>query len=203
MPSGWIHFQQYNYVWYRLKISAHSRTVTRYLDASLTEEQVSSLADQLSIKKMKSNPAVNHEDRHAQYFQLYLGNLKPQSGPFRMQCFLDRAGLTQFQRQFSPQGEVSWGGVLCEKGGGWWLEGIFHTGHNFSSWNISQFLLLARDQRFSTAFFSFRKWKQFSIPGWHSRVVKYLFTGNKSGNKSVLCVNLHCNYTQQQVWFVS
>jgi len=42
------------------------RTVTRYLDASLTEEQVSSLADQLSIKKMKSNPAVNHEDRHAQ-----------------------------------------------------------------------------------------------------------------------------------------
>ena len=104
---------------------------------------------------------------------------------------------------FSLQGEVSWGGVLCEKGGGWWLEGIFHTGHNFSSWNISQFLLLARDQRFSTAFFSFRKWKQFSIPGWHSRVVKYLFTGNKSGNKSVLCVNLHCNYTQQQVWFVS
>ena len=42
-----------------------SRTMTEYLETSLTEEQVTSLADQLSIKKMKSNPAVNHADRHA------------------------------------------------------------------------------------------------------------------------------------------
>jgi len=41
------------------------RTMTEYLETSLTEEQVTSLADQLSIKKMKSNPAVNHADRHA------------------------------------------------------------------------------------------------------------------------------------------
>ena len=44
-----------------------SRTMTEYLETSLTEEQVTSLADQLSIKKMKSNPAVNHADRHAKY----------------------------------------------------------------------------------------------------------------------------------------
>ena len=49
-----------------------SRTMTEYLETSLTEEQVTSLADQLSIKKMKSNPAVNHADRHAKCVSTFL-----------------------------------------------------------------------------------------------------------------------------------
>ena len=111
--------------------------------------------------------AVNHEDRHAPYFQLYLGNRKPQSGPFRMQCFLDRTGLTQFI--FSPGGSFLRGSPLWERGR---LVAGGSISHRSQFLLFSQILLINR--------LSFRKWKLLLIPGWHSRDVKYLFSGNKS-----------------------
>ena len=41
-----------------------SRRVADFLGKSLTADQVARLADYLSIKNMKKNPAVNHADRH-------------------------------------------------------------------------------------------------------------------------------------------
>ena len=34
----------------------------------------------------------------------------------------------------------------------------------------------------------FRTWTQFLIPGWHSKDVKYLLSGNKSKSKNVHCL---------------
>ena len=113
MPSGKINFQLEKILGLGLKISAHSRTVAQYLDTSLTEEQVSTLADQLSIKKMKSNPAVNHEDRHAKYlhsFQLLkihrlrLRRLVPKrmSGQNKVWAFGQNKKVFFFERKFQP-----------------------------------------------------------------------------------------------------
>merc|ERR1719481_1492139 len=41
-----------------------SRSVAKFLDKCLSDDQVSTLVEYLDIRNMKNNPAVNHADRH-------------------------------------------------------------------------------------------------------------------------------------------
>jgi len=55
------------FLWYedmKRDLPAALRTISAFLGKPLTEEDINTLADHVSIDNMKKNPAVNHKDRH-------------------------------------------------------------------------------------------------------------------------------------------